>query len=60
MMPPSATPAGLAGGLLAALVAFSPFFAFIVLGARRLDRIQTIAGATALPDLVAPRRRRFG
>jgi chromate transporter len=32
--------AGLAGGILASVVAFSPSFAFILLGARRFDRIR--------------------
>ena len=32
--------AGLAGGLLAAVVAFSPSFAFILLGASRFDRLR--------------------
>jgi chromate transporter len=32
--------AGLAGGLLAAAVAFTPSFAFILLGARHFDRLR--------------------
>jgi chromate transporter len=32
--------AGLAGGLIAAAVAFTPSFAFVLLGARRFDRIR--------------------
>ena len=33
--------AGVAGGLLAALVAFAPSFAFVLLGASRFDRLRT-------------------
>jgi chromate transporter len=37
--------AGLGGGLLAALIAFSPSFAFILLGASRFDRLRADANA---------------
>jgi len=39
--------AGVGGGLLAALVAFSPSFAFILLGGDRFDRLRGNRGATA-------------
>jgi chromate transporter len=39
--------AGLAGGILAAVVAFSPSFAFILLGGRRFDQIRTDRRARA-------------
>jgi chromate transporter len=38
---------GVGGGLLAALVAFSPSFAFILLGADRFDRLRADASAQA-------------
>ena len=47
--------AGLAGGLLAAFVAFLPSFAFVLLGARRFDRLRTNPQARRVP-----RRRRSG
>ena len=39
--------AGLGGGLLAALVAFSPSFAFVLVGADRFDRLRTSLAARA-------------
>ncbi len=39
--------AGVGGGLLAALVAFSPSFAFILLGGERFDRLRANTGAAA-------------
>ena len=49
--------AGVGGGLLAALVAFSPSFAFILLGGDRFDRLRVERGrrlrSSAAP---APRR----
>jgi chromate transporter len=39
--------AGLAGGLLAAVVAFTPSFAFVMLGGRHFDRIRTDDRASA-------------
>ncbi len=39
--------AGVGGGLLAALVAFSPSFAFILLGGERFDRLRANAAAAA-------------
>ena len=39
--------AGLGGGLLAALVAFSPSFVFILLGGERFDRLRANAAAPA-------------
>ena len=39
--------AGVAGGLLAALVAFSPSFAFVLLGASRFDRLRSNESARA-------------
>jgi chromate transporter len=39
--------AGVGGGLLAALVAFSPSFAFILLGGERFDRLRANANAAA-------------
>jgi chromate transporter len=39
--------AGLAGGLLAAAVAFTPSFAFILLGANRFDRLRGDRTASA-------------
>ncbi len=39
--------AGLAGGLLAALVAFAPSFAFVLLGGRRFDRFRRSVNAQA-------------
>jgi chromate transporter len=39
--------AGIGGGLLAALVAFSPSFAFVLLGANRFDRLRENRSAAA-------------
>jgi len=39
--------AGVGGGLLAALVAFSPSFLFVLLGGERFDRLRSNTGATA-------------
>jgi chromate transporter len=39
--------AGVAGGLLAALIAFSPSFAFILLGGERFDRLRANRSAAA-------------
>ena len=39
--------AGVGGGLLAALVAFSPSFAFILLGGERFDRLRANTSAAA-------------
>jgi len=39
--------AGLGGGLLAALVAFSPSFAFVLLGARHFERLRSNLGIQA-------------
>jgi chromate transporter len=39
--------AGIGGGLLAALIAFSPSFLFILLGGERFDRLRSNAAATA-------------
>jgi len=36
--------AGLAGGLLAAAIAFGPSFAFVLLGANRFDRLRASRG----------------
>jgi chromate transporter len=46
--------AGLGGGLLAALVAFSPSFAFVLLGAARFDRLRADERATAFFDGAGP------
>ena len=46
--------AGLGGGLLAALVAFTPSFAFIVLGAPHFDRIRNDERAKAFLDGAGP------
>src|SRR5581483_1996976 len=45
---------GIAGGLLAALVAFSPSFSFILLGGPRFERIRTNASAQAFLDGAGP------
>jgi chromate transporter len=39
--------AGVSGGLLAALIAFSPSFLFVLLGADRFDRLRSNTAATA-------------
>jgi chromate transporter len=46
--------AGLAGGVLAAIVAFSPSFAFILLGARRFDQLRANARVRAFLDGAGP------
>ncbi|MGO8890394.1 MAG: chromate efflux transporter [Streptosporangiaceae bacterium] len=46
--------AGLAGGLLASAVAFTPSFAFILLGAHRFDRIRGNPTARAFLDGAGP------
>jgi chromate transporter len=45
---------GIGGGLLAALVAFTPSFAFILLGARRFDRLRKDRRARAFLDGAGP------
>jgi chromate transporter len=45
---------GVAGGLLAAVVAFSPSFAFILLGARHFDRLRRSARVRAFLDGAGP------
>jgi chromate transporter len=45
---------GVAGGLLAALVAFTPSFSFILLGGRRFERLRGNAGARAFLDGAGP------
>jgi chromate transporter len=46
--------AGIGGGLLAALVAFSPSFAFILLGGERFDRLRGDRRARAFLDGAGP------
>jgi chromate transporter len=46
--------AGLAGGVLAAIVAFSPSFAFILVGARRFDQLRADARVRAFLDGAGP------
>jgi chromate transporter len=46
--------AGLAGGLLAAAVAFAPSFAFVLLGAHRFDRLRGSQQARAFLDGAGP------
>jgi chromate transporter len=46
--------AGLAGGILASVVAFSPSFAFILFGARRFDQIRGDFRARAFLDGAGP------
>jgi chromate transporter len=46
--------AGLAGGLLAAAVAFTPSFLFVVLGAGRFDRLRTDQRVRAFLDGTGP------
>jgi chromate transporter len=46
--------AGLGGGLLAALVAFAPSFAFVLLGAARFDRLRANDDARAFLDGAGP------
>jgi chromate transporter len=45
---------GIAGGLLAAVVAFSPSFAFVLLGRGRFERLRTNARAQAFLDGAGP------
>ena len=45
---------GLAGALLAAVIAFLPSFAFILVGARRFDRLRENASARAFLDGAGP------
>lgn len=45
---------GVAGGLLAAVVAFAPSFAFILLGAHRFDRLRGNPGVRAFLDGAGP------
>ncbi len=45
---------GIAGGLLASLVAFSPSFAFVLLGARQFDRLRADVRARAFLDGAGP------
>lgn len=45
---------GIAGGLLAAAVAFSPSFSFILLGGQRFERIRGNTGARAFLDGAGP------
>jgi chromate transporter len=46
--------AGVAGGLLAAAVAFAPSFAFVLLGAHRFDRLRGNANVRAFLDGAGP------
>ena len=46
--------AGLGGGLLAAAVAFSPSFAFILVGGEHFDRLRATAAARAFLDGAGP------
>ena len=46
--------AGVRGGLLASLIAFSPSFVFIMLGASRFDRLRADANATAAASSPPP------
>ena len=46
--------AGLAGGILASVVAFSPSFAFILLGGRRFDQVRRDRWARAFLDGAGP------
>src|SRR5207302_9683030 len=46
--------AGLAGGLLAAVVAFAPSFTFVLLGAGRFDRIRADQRASAFLSGAGP------
>jgi chromate transporter len=45
---------GLGGGILAAVVAFTPSFSFILLGGQRFGRLRTSAGARAFLDGAGP------
>lgn len=46
--------AGVGGGLLAALIAFSPSFLFVLLGAKRFDRLRADARVRAFLDGAGP------
>jgi chromate transporter len=46
--------AGLLGGVLAAVVAFSPSFTFVLLGARHFDQVRTNTTARAFLDGAGP------
>ena len=46
--------AGVAGGLLAALIAFSPSFLFVLLGARHFDSLRHNASVRAFLDGAGP------
>jgi chromate transporter len=46
--------AGVVGGLLAALVAFAPSFAFIIVGARHFDRLRANRNVRAFLDGAGP------
>ncbi len=46
--------AGIGGGLLAAVVAFAPSFAFVLLGGRHFDRLRTDTGPRAFLDGAGP------
>ncbi|MDQ4501386.1 chromate efflux transporter [Sinomonas sp. ASV322] len=46
--------AGIPGGILASLVAFSPSFAFVLIGAERFDRLRGNAAARAFLDGAGP------
>jgi chromate transporter len=46
--------AGLAGGILASVIAFSPSFAFILLGGRRFDQVRADHRARAFLDGAGP------
>jgi chromate transporter len=46
--------AGVAGGILASVIAFSPSFAFILLGARHFDRLRANRTARAFLDGTGP------
>ena len=46
--------AGVGGGLLAALIAFTPSFAFVLLGAAHFDRLRANAAAKAFLDGAGP------
>ena len=50
--------AGVGGGLLAALIAFSPSFLFVLLGGDRFDRLRSNTRRDGLPRRRRPRRRR--
>jgi chromate transporter len=46
--------AGLAGGIIASAIAFSPSFAFVLLGVRRFDRLRSNPTARAFLDGAGP------